>query len=90
MLDIFLIDKLSVNIYEKQIFSSDFHPIRGYMFRLSFFTTLNIYKDCFKGYQRLHKCEAKFCSCKLWSETEFVIVHLSLKEAIMFVHRRVL
>ena len=47
MLDIFLIDKLSVNIYEKQIFSSDFHPISEYVFRLSFLTILNTYKDYF-------------------------------------------
>ena len=82
MLDSFSIDKLFVEIYEKQIFSSDFHPIRGYMFKLSFLTTLNIYKGCFKGHQRLRKCEAKLCSCKLWSETEFTLIHLSLESAI--------
>ena len=80
MLDGFSIDKLFVEIYEKQIFSSIFHQIRGYMFRLSFLTTLNIYKDCFKGRQRLRKCEAKLCSCKLWLDTEFALVHLSLEK----------
>ena len=60
MLNSFSIDKPSVEIYEKQIFSSDFHPICGYMFRLSFLTTLNIYKDCFKDCQRLCEYEAKF------------------------------
>ena len=40
---------LSIKVYEKQIFNSDFHPIRVYMFGLSFLTTLNIYKDFFKG-----------------------------------------
>ena len=59
------IDTLSVEVYEKQIFSSVLHPIREYMFRLSFLTTLNIYKDYFKGRQRLCKCEVKLCSCKL-------------------------
>ena len=39
------IDKLSIKVYEKQIFSSDFHLIRVYMFGLSFLTTLNIYTD---------------------------------------------
>ena len=58
-------DKLSIEVYEKKIFSSNFHPIRVYMFRLSFLTTLNIYKNYFKGRQRLHECEAKLCSCKL-------------------------
>ena len=60
------------------------------MFGLSFLTTLNIYKDYFKGRQRLHKCEAKFCSCKLWPEIEFSLVHLSLEEAAVFVHDKVL
>ena len=58
------------------------------MFRLSFLTTLNICKDYLsvvKGYAQLHECEAKFCSCELWPEIEFVLVHLSLKETIVFV-----
>ena len=60
------------------------------MFRLSFLTTLNIYKDCFKGHKRLCEYEAKFCLCKLWPKTEFVLGHLSLEEAVVFVHLRVL
>ena len=56
---------LSIKVCEKQIFNSDFHPIRVYMFGLSFLTTLNIYKDYFKGHKKLRKCEAKLCSCKL-------------------------
>ena len=43
------IDNLSIKIYENQIFSSDFIPIRVYLFRFSFLTTLNIYKNYFKG-----------------------------------------
>ena len=65
MFDSCSIDKLSIKIYENQIFSSDFTPIRVYMFELSFLITLNIYKDYFKDCQRLCKCEAKFCSGKL-------------------------
>ena len=49
MLDSYSIDTLPIKIYENQIFSYDFHPIRVYMFGLSFLTTLNIYKDYFKG-----------------------------------------
>ena len=49
MLDSYLIDNLSIEIYENQFFRSDFTPIRGYLFRLSFLTTLNIYKDYFNG-----------------------------------------
>ena len=87
------IDTLSVEVYEIQFFKLIFHPIREYMFRHSFLITLNIYKDYFEGYQRLHKlhkCEEKFYSCKLWPETEFAIVHLSLEKAVVFVHRRIL
>ena len=90
MLDSFSTDKLSIEVYEKQIFSSDFHSICVYMFGFSFLTTLNIYKDYFKGRQRLRECEAKLCSCKLWLETEFALVHPSLEEAAVFVYRRVL
>ena len=88
-----LIDTLTVEVYEIQFFRDVFYPIREYVFRSSFLTTLNIYKDYFKGCQMLHKlrkCEAKSCSCKLWSETEFALVHLSREEATVFVHRRVL
>ena len=49
MLDSYSIDTLSIEIYENQIFISDFHPIYVYMFGLSFLTSLNIYKDYFKG-----------------------------------------
>ena len=48
MLNSCLIDKLSIEIYENQIFSSNFTQIHVYLFRLSFLTTLNIYKDYFK------------------------------------------
>ena len=58
-------DALSVEVYEKLIFSFVLHPIHVYIFGLSFLTTLNIYKDYFKGRQRLRECEAKSCSCKL-------------------------
>ena len=49
MLDSCSIDTLSIKIYENHIFSFDFHPIRVYIFGISFLTTLNIYKDYFKG-----------------------------------------
>ena len=84
------IDTLSVEVYEIQFFRANFNQIHVYMFRLSFLTTLNIYKDYFKGRQRLHECQAKFCLFKLWLETEFALVHLSLEEVDVFVHRRIL
>ena len=60
------------------------------MFGFSFLTTINIYKDYFKDRKRLRKCEVKFCSYKLRSETEFALVHLSLEEVVVFVNVRVL
>ena len=84
---------LSIEVYKIQFFKTDFTPIREYVFRLSFLTILNIYKDYFESHQRLHKfheCETNSCSCKLWPETEFALIHLSLEEAAVFVHLRVL
>ena len=49
MFDNFSTDTLSIEIYENQFFRSDFTHIHMYVFRLSFCTTLNIYKDYFKG-----------------------------------------
>ena len=64
--------KLSEVEFEREEISTKFDeanrfPTVGYLsrFGLSFLTTLNIYKDCFKGCQRLRKSEAKLCSCKL-------------------------
>ena len=42
----------SIEVYEIQNFWSAFYPIHECMFGLSFLTTLNIYKDYFKGRQR--------------------------------------
>ena len=55
MLNSCLIDTLSIEIYENQIWKSDFHPICVFMFEFSFLTTLNIYKDCFKGRHNWYK-----------------------------------
>ena len=59
---------LSIEVYKIQFFKTDFTPIHEYVFRLSFLTILNIYKDYFESHQRLHKfheCETNSCSCKL-------------------------
>ena len=40
---------VSIENYEIQIFKSDFRPMLTYLCRVSFLTTLNIYKDYFKG-----------------------------------------
>ena len=49
-------NRVSIENYENQIFSSNFMPIREYVFGLSFLTTLNIYKDYFKSRHREHNC----------------------------------
>ena len=56
------IDTLSVEVYEIQFFRADFTPICEYVFRLSFLTTLNIYKDCFKGHYSWCTSMQKFFS----------------------------
>ena len=61
------------------------------MFKLSFLTTLNIYKDCFKG---RHRLTADVTQCKSFSQAycepeTYALVHLSIQEAAVFVHRRV-
>ena len=47
------IDSLSIKIYENQFFRFAFTHIFVYVFKLSFLITLNIYKDYFKGHQRV-------------------------------------
>ena len=89
MLDSYSIDRVSVDIYENQFFRSDFTQIHEYMFGLSFLTTLNIYKDCFKGCHRWCTLMQKFLQAYCELET-YALIHLSIQEAIMFVHRRVL
>ena len=47
--DKFSIDRESIEIYENQFFISNFQPMLMYLYRVSFLTTLNIYKTYFKG-----------------------------------------
>ena len=46
-------DTLFIEIYENQFFRFDFTHIHVYVFQLSFLSTLNIYKDYFKGRQKV-------------------------------------
>ena len=41
--------EVSIENYEIQIFRSDFQPMLTYLYRISFLTTLDIYKAYFKG-----------------------------------------
>ena len=52
--------------YEIQISRSIFHTYPSYVFRFSFLTTLNIYKDYFKGH---HRVVALVVARILWLET---------------------
>ena len=52
-LDISSTQAISVKNYEIKIFRSDCMQILVYLYRLSFLTTLDIYKDYFKG---CHTC----------------------------------
>ena len=45
-------EAVSIENYEIQIFKSIFTHIQVYLYRVSFLTTLDIYKDYFKGRQR--------------------------------------
>ena len=49
MLDNCSTDNLSIENYEIQISRSVFHAYPSYVFRFSFLTILDVYKDCFKG-----------------------------------------
>ena len=56
---------VSLETYENQFFRSNFTYIHMYVFRLSSFTTLNIYKNYFKG---CHNVVADVVESILWLE----------------------
>ena len=89
MLDSFSIDKLSIEIYENHILSFDFTPICVYLFRLSFLTTLNIYKDYYNGRHNWCNSMQKFFTSILWLKI-YAPVHFPLQEAAAFVRLKVL
>ena len=74
-LDNSLTEAVFVENYEIRISRFDFTHIHVYLCRVSFLTTLDIYKDYFKGDQRWCNLMKSHCACKLWPETEFAQVH---------------
>ena len=58
-----LLDILSVELYEFQIFRFDFQPMFMCLCRVSFLTTLDLYKAYFRG---CHIWEYKENICKRW------------------------
>ena len=56
-------EAVSIKNYEIQISRSDFTHIHVYLYRVSFLTTLYIYKDYFKGPSKVMQSDA--IQCKL-------------------------
>ena len=80
---------ISIENYENQFFKFDFMHIHVYLYRVSFLTTLDIYKDYFKGRLIWWNLMQRFYASILWSKT-YALIHLSLEETSAFVCRRVL
>ena len=68
-------EAISIENCEIKFFRFDYMHILEYLCRISFLTTLDIYKDYFKG---CHKVVAIVVTCIAWSKTEITLVHLSL------------
>ena len=60
---------VSIENYEIQIFRSVFHAYPSYVFRFSFLTKLDIYKDYFKGRHTWCNLMQSGYSLRLWLET---------------------
>ena len=57
--------EVSIENYGNQFFKFDFRPMLMYLYRVSFLTTLDIYKTYFRG---CHIREYKENTCKKWSK----------------------
>ena len=62
---------VSIEDYEIQISRSVFHTYLSYLYKISFLTTLHIYKDYFKDCLRWCNLMQSDYSLKLWPETIF-------------------
>ena len=75
-------------------FKYDFLGIHDYVFGLSFFLTLDIQNDCFKGRQTIHKLQKLWANSiqancdRRWSSRPSS--SLSLEEVVVYLYRRVL
>ena len=72
------IDRVSIEVYETHNFWYVFHPIHDCMFGLSFLTTLNIYKDYFKGRKKLRTIAQKHNSISVKKSVTENLVYPSL------------
>ena len=66
---------LSVENYKIRFSRSDYMHILEYLYRVSFLTTLDIYKDYFKSRHKWCKVMQSDYTCILWPETELALVH---------------
>ena len=78
---------VSVENYEIRFSKSNYTHILEYLCRVSFLTTLDIYKDYFKNRRKVMQSDN---SCILWSETEFALVHRILYRSYCIFTPRVL
>ena len=78
---------VSIENYEIKFSKSDYTHILEYLCKVSFLTTLDIYKDYFKG---RHKIVAIIVTCIVWPETEIALIHLSLRRSYYVFTLRVL
>ena len=62
-------EAVSIENYEIQISRYIFHAYLNYLYKVSFLTTLNIYKDYFKSRQRWCNLMHSDYSLKLWPKT---------------------
>ena len=74
-LDKSLTQAVFVENYEIKFSRSDYMHILEYLCRVSFLTTLDIYKDYFKSRHKWCKALQKNNPCILWPETEIAQVH---------------
>ena len=74
-LDRSLTQAVSVENYEIRNFRYDYRHILEYLYRVSFLTTLDIYKNYFKSYHKWCKVLQKNNPCILWPETEITLYH---------------
>ena len=69
---------ISVENYEIGFSRSNYTHIPMYLCRVSFLTTLDIYKDYFKGHHKCMQGDEKDNTCILWLEAEITLVYHSL------------
>ena len=81
---------VSVKNYEIRNFRSDYTYILEYLCRVSFLTTLDIYKNYFKSRHEWCKGCNFFFTCIVWPKTEIALIHHTLCRSYCVLTPRVL